>query len=505
MSSLLDFKKNIVFRSNKSILVNIILLGLLLRLINLSSPILDLYPIRQEYCAMVARNFFKFGLNIFNPQVDWVGNLNSYWSAELPLISFISACFYRIFGIHEFIGRLVAIFFSVSSIYFFYKFVRSYLDENTSLFSAFCFAVIPMNVYFGRTFMPESAMICFSLLALYLFSLWLKVDKLSYFLLATLVTSIAFLVKITAFFIFLPILFIFYQKFNKGLFLNWKIWFFLIITLLPTFYWYERTNIEMSSYLLDMGNLRYLINPDFYKRLFESISLLVLTPLGLILFPLGFFAKIKDRSEYIFYVLFISVGGYICVYPKINFVHYYYQLPIALPCSVFMGRALGIIFDDRIKKSILPNFLTSKKFACIFLTLLVILSLITIKPMYKWNKYTYKAACLINEHTRKDSIIIEGRCSQEAPLYYCNRKGWVINEYGFLSYVYWWHHKDFDLRNFPVLDEITLVKYLIQNGADYYLNTNIEAFNANPELVKFLRSNYPVWAETDKYIIFKLN
>jgi hypothetical protein len=136
--------------------------------------------------------------------------------------------------------------------------------------------------------------------------------------------------------------------------------------------------------------------------------------------------------------------------------------------------------------------------------MLLAASLLILTPCYKYSRSTYEACRLINKLTPKDSVIIAGRCTQEAPLYYCDRKGWVINEEGGLSYVYGWRHKDPGLKNFPRLEEVELVKYLIKNGAGYYLAANLTAFNANPQLVQYLKQNFKILRQGDKYIIFAL-
>lgn len=488
-------------------LLCIILLGLLLRLINLMSPILDLYPIRQEQCAMIARNFIRGGFNIFNPQVDWLGNLNPYFREELPLISFLAAILYKLFGIHEFLGRLVAIFFSTGSIYLLYKLVRLYFDERTSIFSAFTFAVLPMSVYFGRTFMPESTMVFFSILSIYLFSFWVKNNKFIFFILSIFATTLTFLAKISAMHICLPLLFLFYIKYGKRFFLNWNIWLFFIIVAIPVILWYKDTVLKMSStYIFNLENLKFLTYPNFYRRILESITFFALSPLGLFLCFFGFFIKTQNKIQYMFHAWLMAVIFYTLLYSKLNYTHYSYQVPLIAPASVLIGRSLALISDrEVVKKSIFSNFLNTKQLITILLVILLLSSPIILRPCYKWNRATYEAACLINKLTPKNSIVIAGRCTQEASLYYCDRKGWVISEFGLLSYVYNYAHKDQALKNFPRLEEIELIKYLIKNsGANYYLAANLKAFNSSPELVKYMRSNFRILRETDKYIIFIL-
>ncbi len=502
----MNIKNRISLKSSTLILLSIILLGLSLRLVNIASPILDLYPSRQEQCAMVARNFLRNGFNLFNPQVDWFGHLSSYFSEEFPLISFLAALLYKIFGIHEYLGRLVSILFSIGSIYLLYNLVKLYFDVKIALFSSFCFAVMPLNLYFSRTFMPESTMLFFSIASIYLFSEWLKNNKYIFFIFGVLATVLAFLTKISSLYICLPILFLFYLKYKKKFLLKWELWICFILIIFPVIFWYNRSSLKMSGYIFNPGNLSYLLFKDFYLRLFEVVGLLILTPIGIILFALGFLKRVKNKEQYLFHIWFIAVVSYIFLYPKFNYIHYYYQLPLVPVCAVFMGRALAWISQGgMVKESIFSGILNTRKLLIILVMFFIFFSLVIIKPFYHWNKATYEAGLVINKVSDKNSIIIVGRCTQEAALYYTDRKGWEINEYGLLSYVYTYPHKDYALKNFPTLREIELIKYLISNGANYYLTTNLKAFNSAPELVKYMRANFRVLRETDKYLIFVLN
>lgn len=477
-------------------LAAIILSALALRLINISSPILDLYPIRQEYCAMVARNFLRGGFNIFNPQVDWVGNLNPYWSAEFPIISFLAALLYKIFGIHELLGRLVAIGFSIGSIFFFYKLVRRYYADRIALFCAACFSIMPLGIYFGRVFMPEPVMLFFSIAAVYLFSVWSEDNKPEFFLFATASAALTFLAKVSSLFLCAVFLYLFYLKYNKRFIVKWQTWLFFVLAILPSFFWYERSNIAMASYIFDPINLKYLTSQYFYERMFISAAFFMFTPVGLVLFSYGLLAKGHGKRKGIFYIWLISSVGYVLLYPMLNSKHYYYQIPLLAPCAFFMGVGLDAVYQ---------RFAKSRWLVILLLAGVLFSGLFVIRPFYRWNHSTYEAARIVNRITEKGSIIIAGRCTQEAPLYYCDRKGWVINEFGELSYIYNWEHKDKTLKDFPRLEEVELIKYLIKNGgARYYLSANLSAFNNNPKLVRFMRENFPVLYQTDKYIIFNL-
>ena len=59
-------------RLNEALVVGLILLsGLLLRLYELAAPPVDFLCWRDTQTLMVARNFYREGMNLFSPSVDW--------------------------------------------------------------------------------------------------------------------------------------------------------------------------------------------------------------------------------------------------------------------------------------------------------------------------------------------------------------------------------------------------------------------------------------------------
>lgn len=490
-------------KRNKIILTGIFFLGLLLRLKGLFSPFLDLYPMRQEQCAMLARNFYRNGFNFFNPQLDWFGTFNSSWRLDFPIIQYLTSLLYGVFGIHEYLARLVAIIFSLGSIYYLYKLVKTYFDIKSAIFASLFFAISPLNVYFSRTFMPDSLMIFFTLTTIYYFSKWLDNEKPINYFISILSAALAFLIKITTLYLIPPLIYLSYLKYKKKIFKKWQVLLFFILSLFPMILWYRMTNFKMSENLFSIFAIRTLLNNDFYRRIFESVSIFVLTPLGIILFILGMFLKTDKKSQLVFHIWLFSLAFYILLTPYFNYIHYYYQLPLVPVVSVFIGRSFLLLTDKNLlnRFTIIPRYVTTKVLVTVVLLVILFMSFLSIRPFYKWNKVSFNVAKKIEKLTPRDAIIIIGRCSQEAFLYYCDRKGWIINEFGELSYS--WAYKGEELARTPK-EEIALVEYLIDQGASFYVTTNMKAFRSNPNLADYMYGNYKVFDEGEEYIIFKL-
>ena len=78
----------------------------------------------------------------------------------------LAALLYTAFGPDEMWGRLIVVAFSVGAVWLTYLLGTQLLDDAGGLAAATLVAVSPAAVFYGRAFMPDSLMICFSLAAL---------------------------------------------------------------------------------------------------------------------------------------------------------------------------------------------------------------------------------------------------------------------------------------------------------------------------------------------------
>jgi hypothetical protein len=74
--------------------------------------------------AAVARNFYREGMNILYPRIDWHGDGPGYAEMEFPVIPWTTAALYKIFGYHEVIGRILVYAFSLLTLLIFFLLAR---------------------------------------------------------------------------------------------------------------------------------------------------------------------------------------------------------------------------------------------------------------------------------------------------------------------------------------------------------------------------------------------
>ena len=207
--------QNFLRRFEINLLLTVTLFGVLLRLIKIRQPFVDHWSWRQADVAMIAENFYHHGFNIFYPQINWAGPSPGYVGTEFQVVAFIAALLYLIFGVQEWVGRSVSVFFFGVSVPFFYLLVRKVSNERSALFAIGIYTLAPLSIFSSRSFMPDMASLSFSIIALYLFSEWLEREKNLWLFTATYIaTSLAILVKLPAIIIGLPLLYMAWTKYG---------------------------------------------------------------------------------------------------------------------------------------------------------------------------------------------------------------------------------------------------------------------------------------------------
>lgn len=468
--------------NHRLILFLIIVFGLYLRLLYIDAPLVEFYKSIQPETASIARNFYLHNFNIFYPQLDWKGETPGH--LRFPIYSFIIALLYLIFGIHEFIGRLVSIFFSLFTAYFIFKLTRKYFNENAAILAVFFYLLCPISIYFGRYYMPESMMVCFSVAGIYYFSQWLDEDKLIFYWLAIGCCALAILIKIPTLYIGFPLLYLAYNKYKFRLFQKPKLWLFTLLVLLPGIIWcyhIYQTGIKNISTLYSLMQIGILSNfnifhsDNFYGVMTARFATIILTPIGLTLFVIGLFLRYQNKISYFLHYWILGIFIYIIIMTRGNLIHLYYQLPIIPPASILIGSALSSFLDRKmINRLMLP----------VVLTLFTFFSLYYILPYYKYIGWDFiRAGMVVDKITPKDALITTDGPFAAALFYYANRKGfpmWSIT---------------------PSPEDLERCR---QQGATYYASVYMVNFKEKTVFGEYMLKNYTVVNATDRFIVFWL-
>ena len=437
-------------------LILILLLGFIVRLYKIDNPVADWHSWRQADTAAVARNFIKFGFDPLHPRYDDLSNVQSgkdnpqgFRMVEFPFYQILGYTGYKILprlGIEIWL-RLVSIFFSLLSIVFIYKLSEKYGSKLKAIFSAGIFAFLPYSVYYSRAILPEMTAVGLSLGAIYFFNINL--------LLSILFASFALLVKPTAGFLLLPIVYLFLKNRKKFGIL-------MVLAFIPLFLWrwwiaQYPEGIAAYSWLLNGNNIRF--KGAFFRWIIvDRLSRLILGYTGIFFLMLGLSAKSKEKN-YLFGSLLLGSILYVVVFATGNVQHDYYQVLLLPVIAMYAGRGL------------VEAWKLSKVIAVVCAVFMFAFAWYEIRGYY-WVNHPeiVEAGRKIDELTPKNAKVIAPYMGDTAFLYQTNRQGWPVTQ-----------------KPLPEM---------IQMGADYIVITNPDN--------DALKLPYQVLYKASNYIIFDL-
>src|SRR5215510_14483369 len=178
------------------------------RLILINQPYVDHWSWRQSDVAAIARNFLQNGFRFACPQIDWAGNAPGYVGTEFPILPFIAALCYKFAGAHEWIGRIQAVIFFAFSLPFFFLLVRKIFGSTAAIWASFFYSFAPLNIFAGRSFMPDVPSLGLASVGLYFFLRWVQRGQLSSFFVAAIAISLSLPIMITSIIIVAPLVYL---------------------------------------------------------------------------------------------------------------------------------------------------------------------------------------------------------------------------------------------------------------------------------------------------------
>ena len=474
------------------VLALIFLAGLGFRLWGVTQPLLDFHSWRQTLTATVAKNFYTGGMNLFAPATNWAVE---YYEFEFPVYTYLVALLYKVLGFHDFLGRLVAIAFALGSMVLLYRLIRRYFDKNAAAFATALFAVLPLAVYYTRTFMPESALLFFSIASLYFFTRWLDGGSWTIFFLAAGATALTFLIKLPALFMGGPILFLAWLRFGGRMVLKPEFYLFLVLIFVPSILWYGHMGAlhaaahDGESIWLDndkLGNREVLLDYRFYKLiLWTRLGEKMFAFTGIFFVICGMIARMQRKEQYLFHVWFFSVCVYFLLAAVGNKVHEYYQLPIIPPGCALAGKFLADFFAAR------PAPLQWKTDWKLWAVVLMIVfipahSIYKLDKRLRYNTNYIDIGNIIQQHTQKDELLLIQDIQPDRPqtFYFSDRKGWTLGMK-------------------PDLTPEAIQTY-VEQGAAYFGWVQFDMERSNPALLEYLSGNHERVTADPRVTLFAL-
>jgi len=360
-------------------LLAIVGFGAYFRLQYIQLPMAEKHSWRQITNADIARNFAEISMNILYPRVSWGGAGDAFVGMEFPLLQWIGAVFFKEFGVRDVICRGIAVAFSLATIVALYGLGRCLWNRAVGRGAAFLYAISPSAVFFGRTFLSDTPMVCFSAFGVWGFASYMKSGRRAPLVWGTLAAALACMVKVPAVIIFAPILVFAWTVKRWALLRDRQLLFGLAIVLVCTIGWYAHADVlfhqtglgeaiwhPSGGYSPDImaaagptltvshwSTLSQITDREFYATMLDRAWLLHLTPVGAVLVVIGLL-MVRTPNRLMVDAWFATVVLFILVTAEGNRYHEFHQLPLLLPAAIYFGFAAQRAFDGDWLQRIAP-------------------------------------------------------------------------------------------------------------------------------------------------------
>jgi Dolichyl-phosphate-mannose-protein mannosyltransferase/PA14 domain len=468
-------------------LILILALGAYFRLQYVRLPIAEAHSWRQITNADIARNFSERSLNILYPQVSWGGAGDAYVGMEFPLIQWIAAVVFRFAGPRDVVCRAIAIAFSLATIAGLYGLGTRLWGRPAGRAAAFMYAMSPSAIFFGRAFISDTAMVCFSVFAVWAFVNYFASRALTTLAWATAAAALACMVKIPAVMILAPIAFMAWQADRWALLRDRAFLASVSVVLLLTAAWYLHADrlfhqtglgeaiwhpsggyspdiMEAAGPTLTVSHwstFAQLTDVEFYRTLLTRIWTLHFTPAVTLLVGAGAVLFWNAPHRRMVDVWFLTVVAFILVSAEGNRWHEFHQLPLLLPAALYFGLGARPAFDGVWLRRIAPYGLgfVAAGGALVAIAIVGVQESRVVETLFRPDRLDRRPIILgqqLREGTPGDALVVTveyDRYGGNSPLvlYHAQRRGWSFDAASITPEVVRRLHSQYGARFFVTL------------------------------------------------------
>ena len=228
---------------NKLVLVLIPILSFAMHFRVIQLDLIGIHVWRQTQTQTVINNFANEDLNILHPKYNTNPDTNRIMRMEFPIMQWIFALFFKLFGNHIIISRILTFIMGIFSVWGIYAMLMNIFDNKLcALIGAWAFNFSPEFYYYTINPLPDNFALCCAIWSAVFFLSWVNSKKYYYLVLSFLFLTAAALAKLPfILYASLPIGYILVDFFkNKALHTrrNILILLFLLFMLCAPLAWY---------------------------------------------------------------------------------------------------------------------------------------------------------------------------------------------------------------------------------------------------------------------------
>ncbi|MBT3189433.1 MAG: phospholipid carrier-dependent glycosyltransferase [Anaerolineae bacterium] len=316
------------------ILACLLILGGILRLIDLNDPPLDFHSTRQLRNILVARDiYYQLSPDADTQLKELAATFsNRVGDFEPPIIESLVALGYKLTGGESFATPRIlnTIFWLLAGLALFDLARRMTSDEGALIALAF-YLILPFSVQASRSFQPDPLMTSLFVSGLYALYRWVEEKTWKWAILAALLLGLATLIKIViAFFVAGAVITAVLLAYGwKKVWKSPQVWAMALIMILPAFSYYilgsgERSGEYFISWTLDL--LHLLSSTKFYLQWMTFIGSLFGLPI-IYLSIIGVFL-LPSRGRALLVSVWIGYLLYGLTLPFQMYTHSYYHIQL---------------------------------------------------------------------------------------------------------------------------------------------------------------------------------
>jgi len=492
------------------------ILAVAVRLIWIDRPYIDNWSWRQSDVAAISRNYFQGGFHFARPQIDWAGNEPGYVGTEFPILPFLAAICYKIFGVHEWIGRVQALILFALSLPFFFFLVRKIFGEIAATWALSFYSFAPLGIMTSRCFMPDMPSLALSIIGLYFFQRWIDESELdrrtrsTSFFASALCVSLSILIKLPSILIGAPITCLavaaVYDRRNREKFgarrAPLQLLAFVTIAVVPAILWYwhawRTSQTFYPHHFFGAGGVK-IMSLAWYWDIAKQIPTSEMTPVLFLLGALGVWQARSTRLRQGYgaagigalYAWLVAMIVFIVIVGFGN-RHPWYRLPLVPIAAAFAGAACAFVGSK----------ISSRTVRITFSILLAILfgfsAFVYARGFYKPSAAPLRDAGLnLKTATPANALIVVADNGDPTTLHYAERKGWHFLE---KNGIYDGEPKD-------SAQAIVDLEELRKRGASYLVFTSNTAWWLDYYEIfgQYVESTSTLVEATSEFKIYKLN
>lgn len=448
-----------------------LLLSFFMHLPHLNKDLVSVHVWRQTQTQSTIQSFYEEDFNILNPKRLDRGNGDGNFRMEFPLMQWLVAGLYKIFGPHLIISRLFMFITSIFSVIGLYHLLNTlFKNKLAACLSASLFIFSPAFFYYAINPLPDNFSLATAIWGLALFYRYIESKNQWHFYLSASLLTIATACKLPFILFFtLPGIYFLREIFlnNKRLNNFLSLAGMFCFSLIPMA-WYLAVIPSWKGNGIVEGMTK---NKSSWLQIFDYIQHHIISTLpelltnyaGLPFFLIGiiYFFILKKYSSKKFlpiFTLFIVITSYFLF--EINMiekVHDYYLFPYYPLIFILINFGIIQAFTIFNKKALIYALIALSPILC---GLRMIGRWDTEKPGFNVDLLTYKNE--LRTAVPNNKLVVAGSdISHFIFFYYINKKGWIFD--------------------FETLDPKKLYE-MRKNGAEY-LYSDCKNVNENPEII----------------------